>query len=104
MALDRKTISKQYYSNAYPTFLRSQGPFRVYDHAINKGQNFVQNLQAINDQAQKRFEEECKKIKQIRKFEREEFNWQKKKQDILALQNLKMRRQNNLNNLIDLAR
>jgi hypothetical protein len=63
----------------------------------------VQNLQAINEQAQKRFEEECKKIKQIRKFEREEFNWEKKKQDILALQTMKMRRQNNLHNLQQLA-
>lgn len=64
----------------------------------------MENLQAINEQAQKRFEEECKKIKQIRKFEREEFNWQKKKQDMIALHNLKMRRQNNLNNLQQLAR
>lgn len=37
LALDRKRISKQYYNNAYPYFLRSQGPFKVYDHAKAKG-------------------------------------------------------------------
>jgi len=41
LALDRKNISNQYYNNAYPYFLRSQGPFKVYDHAKSKGQNFV---------------------------------------------------------------
>lgn len=48
--------------------------------------------------------EECKRIQDIRTFEREEFNWQKKKQDIIALHNMKMKRQNNLNNLSQLAR
>ena len=72
------------------------GPFRVYDHAQAKGQNYVQNIQAINEQAHKRFEDECDTIKKTRKFEREEFGWAKKKQDLIALQNLKMRKQNNI--------
>lgn len=74
-ALDRKKISNSYHNNAYPYFLRSQGPFKVYDHAKAKGQNYVLNVQAINEQAHQRFEDECKKIKEIRNFEREEFNW-----------------------------
>lgn len=36
-ALDRKKISNSYHNNAYPYFLRSQGPFKVYDHAKAKG-------------------------------------------------------------------
>jgi hypothetical protein len=103
LALDRKNVSNEYYKDAYPYFLRSQGPFKVYDHAKAKGQSFVENLQAIHDQAHLRFEQECKQIQKLRTFEREEFNWQKKKQDIIAMHNQKMKRQNNLNNLKQLA-
>jgi hypothetical protein len=75
----------------------------VYDHAKAKGQSYVENVQAIHEQAHQRFEQECRKISKMRKFEREEFNWQKKKQDIIATHNQKMKRQNNLNNLRQLA-
>lgn len=37
MALQRKHISQNYHHNAYPYFMRSQGPFKVYDHASAKG-------------------------------------------------------------------
>lgn len=33
LALERKNISDQYQANFYPSFLRSHGPFKVYDHA-----------------------------------------------------------------------
>jgi hypothetical protein len=36
-ALERKTISDNYHSSAYPQFLRSHGPFKVYNHAEQKG-------------------------------------------------------------------
>jgi len=39
--------------------MRSQGPFKVYDHASAKGQQFVQNLQETNNQAHERFQNEC---------------------------------------------
>lgn len=41
LALNRKQISGNYHHNAYPYFLRSQGPFKVYDHAQAKGQQYV---------------------------------------------------------------
>jgi CTP:phosphocholine cytidylyltransferase-like protein len=103
LALERKQISNNYQSNAYPYFLRSQGPFRIYDHAQAKGKNYVGNIQAINEQARQRLEKEYHQIKEVRSFEREEFGWQKKKQDIIALQNIKMKKHNNMANLYCLA-
>ena len=49
LALERKTISKDFHSNAYPSFFKSSGPFRIYDHAVAKGKNYVGNIQSIND-------------------------------------------------------
>jgi len=37
-ALYRKQISDNYHTSV-PKFLRSQGPFAVYDHAAHKGNN-----------------------------------------------------------------
>ena len=54
-ALDRKKISAEYHHSAYPYFFRSQGPFKVYDHAYAKGQKYVSIIQQINDQAHQRF-------------------------------------------------
>jgi len=42
--------------------MRSNGPFKVYDHAQAKGKQYVSNLQEINHQALKRFENEVKGI------------------------------------------
>jgi hypothetical protein len=36
-AFERKTISDNYHSSVYPQFLRSNGPFKVYNHAQEKG-------------------------------------------------------------------
>ena len=47
-ALDRKQISNNYHCQAYPSFMRSNGPFKVYDHAQTKGKQYVSNLQDIN--------------------------------------------------------
>ena len=66
LALNRKQISSGYHSQAYPYFMRSQGPFKIYDHATAKGQQFVQNLAETNQQAHARFQEECQKIKEAR--------------------------------------
>lgn len=33
LALNRKQIGPGYHTDAYPYFMRSQGPFKVYDHA-----------------------------------------------------------------------
>lgn len=37
LALNRKQVSANYHSQAYPYFMRSQGPFKIYDHAQHKG-------------------------------------------------------------------
>jgi hypothetical protein len=49
-------------------------------------------LQEINNQAHERFRQECEKVKDIRDFEREQFGWQKKKQDIIAGHNQLLRK------------
>ena len=59
LALERKTISNNFHSKAYPSFFKSSGPFRVYDHAQAKGKNYVNNIMSINQQAAERFQNEC---------------------------------------------
>ena len=46
---------------------------------------------------------ECKKIKESREFEREQFGWQKQKQDIIAIHKAELKKKNNLDNLRFLA-
>jgi hypothetical protein len=71
--------------------MRSQGPFKIYDHAQTKGEKSLYNRDQIFRQAQHRFTDECEKIKESRFYEKEEFGWQKKKQDIIALHNQKLK-------------
>ena len=70
LALSRKQISKSYHYNAYPYFLKSNGPFKIYDHAAAKGKQFVHNLQETYNQADSRFRKECDEIKQLREHQR----------------------------------
>ena len=104
LALNRKQVSSNYHYSAYPYFLRSQGPYKVYDHATTKGQQYVANLQEINEQAHNRFIQECKKVKEVRDFEREQFGWQKQKQDIIAANDEQLKKKNNITNLSFLAK
>lgn len=83
--------------------MRSQGPFKVYDHAQSKGQNYVQNLTDTNAQAHERFQEQCKSLKNTREFEREQFGWVKHKEDLVAEHKAELKRRNNLENLSYLA-
>ena len=53
-ALYRKKISSKYHTSV-PKFLRSQGPFAVYDHAQHKGQRSYEMVGAVNEQALARF-------------------------------------------------
>ena len=32
LALNRKQVSPQYHTQTYPYFMRSQGPYKIYDH------------------------------------------------------------------------
>lgn len=75
LALNRKQVSANFHTQAYPYFMRSQGPYKIYDHAQHKGKQYVHNIQEINNQAHQRFQAECQKIKSLRESEREQFDW-----------------------------
>ena len=79
--------------------MRSQGPFKIYDHSHVKGQQYVQNLNETNNQAHERFIKECEHIREVRKFEKKQFGWQKKKQDIVASHNQNLVKEKNFKNL-----
>ena len=53
-ALYRKKISDKYHTSV-PKFLRSQGPFAVYDHAAHKGNRSYETVGNVNEQALGRF-------------------------------------------------
>ena len=61
-AFERKQISSNYYSNAYPSFLRSSGPYLVYDHAVAKGDKTTKDKLNITMQAESRFKDELYNI------------------------------------------
>jgi hypothetical protein len=48
-ALNRKTVNDNYHSKAYPLFMQSNGPFKVYDHAEAKGPRESQKMKNTND-------------------------------------------------------
>jgi len=96
--LNRKQISTGYHSQAYPYFMRSNGPFKVYDHAQQKGQQYVYNLEESHADAHRRFQKECERIKEVREFEREQFGWVKHKEDVTAVHKMELRKRNNYEN------
>ena len=53
-ALYRKQISANYHTTV-PKFMRSQGPFAVYDHSAHKGSHAHQTVGSVNEQALSRF-------------------------------------------------
>ena len=53
-ALYRKKISNQYHTTV-PKFMRSQGPFAVYDHAQHKGLHSHETVGRVNEQALARY-------------------------------------------------
>ena len=55
-ALYRKKISNEYHTTV-PKFMRSQGPFAVYDHAAHKGAHSYETVGNVNEQALTRFNE-----------------------------------------------
>ena len=54
MALYRKRISDDYHTTV-PKFMRSQGPFCVYDHGVHKGAHSFETIGKVNEQALQRF-------------------------------------------------
>jgi hypothetical protein len=48
-ALNRHEINSQYHSKAYPYFMKANGPFKVYNHAKQKGRDYETNLNFITE-------------------------------------------------------
>lgn len=71
-ALYRKKISNSYHT-AVPKFMRSQGPFAVYDHAQHKGAHSYETVGSVNEQALARYKEQSKNIRQVRENEKNQF-------------------------------
>lgn len=77
-ALNRKTISQAYHTNV-PAFLRSEGPFSIYDHSLRylKQQPEKTHNQTVTDQttmqALKRHEQDLQNLKNKREGEKDTF-------------------------------
>ena len=73
-ALNRKVISSAYHSNV-PVFLKSNGPFAIYDHSLKYGSTLkpketTQNYRTVTDYASeaalRRHEQDLLQIKKLR--------------------------------------
>ena len=77
-ALNRKTISQAYHTNV-PVFLRSEGPFSIYDHSLRylKQQPEKVHGETVTDQttmqALKRHEQDLQALKAKREHEKNTF-------------------------------
>ena len=54
-ALNRHEISDQYHTEGPPGFMKSMGPFCIYDHAKAKGGIFADSKQVSGLMAKRRF-------------------------------------------------
>lgn len=66
-ALNRKKISDNYFNNAYPSFMKANGPFKIYDYSEQKGEFYVDNLQKNFTKAHDRFYQEMNYLKDLKK-------------------------------------
>lgn len=71
-ALYRKKISDKYHTSV-PKFLRSQGPFAVYDHSAHKGAGSFDKIGNVNEQAINRFNSQIQGIQRQRELEKNQF-------------------------------
>ena len=71
-ALNRKQISHDYHTTL-PKFMKSQGPFAVYDHAIHKGEGTTQVNSMVTEQALNRHFDEVKRLQGMREGEQAQF-------------------------------
>ena len=71
-ALYRKKISEKYHTSV-PKFLRSQGPFAVYEHSAHKGGATFATFGAAHEQGVNRFNSEVQQLQQKREFEKDQF-------------------------------
>jgi len=68
-ALYRKQISENYHTSV-PKFLRSHGPFAVYDHSAHKGDKAYFTVGTVNEQALNRYTEDIKNVQKMRETEK----------------------------------
>ena len=64
-ALYRKQISNNYHTTV-PKFMRSQGPFAVYDHSAHKGAHANHTVGSVNEQALGRFNAQVGSLQRTR--------------------------------------
>ena len=72
LALYRKKISDNYHTTV-PKFMRSQGPFAVYDHGVHKGAHSFETIGKVNEQALNRFVDEINSVQKKRETEKNQF-------------------------------
>jgi hypothetical protein len=73
-ALDRKRMSSQYHTQM-PVFMRSEGPYSIYDHSLKQGGPPDQptHTDQVADLALRRYEHELQKLKDVREHEKKTF-------------------------------
>ena len=96
-ALHRKKISNDYHTSV-PKFLRSQGPFAVYDHHAHKGDRAYQTVGSVNEQALNRFNQETEGVQKQRETEKNMFYSAMEYMDRLDAKRCEDKRRQNLAN------
>ena len=71
-ALNRKQISHDYHTTL-PKFMKSQGPFAVYEHAVHKGSSTANIASAVTEMALKRHFDEVQRLQEKRISEKDQF-------------------------------
>eukprot|EP00347_Sterkiella_histriomuscorum_P019096 403342962 len=100
---DPKTeFSQQLYSQNYPAFLRSNGPFQVYNHYKEKGRGslYYESSKKAKEEAKKRLQDQLSDLKSVKEREKERFvsQIQNEEQNYRLQQSLK--KLNNVENLM----
>ncbi|CDW91690.1 UNKNOWN [Stylonychia lemnae] len=93
-------LSLGQYSQHYPAFLRSNGPFQVYNHHKVKGDQYYDNNKRAKEEAKKRLKDQLEGIKQTRQQQKEVFHKQIVDQEEHFQIQQNMKRLNNVENLM----
>lgn len=76
--MDAKSLAtKQLYTSNYPVFLRSNGPYHVYNHFKERaGAAYLDNTKKAKEDAKKRLQDQLEDLKRGREVERDIFKRQ----------------------------
>lgn len=69
---EARDISPNFYQNV-PAFLRSEGPFTVYNHHKVKGEEYHENLKLTKSNAKKRVQEQLEQLRLEKEMQRKQF-------------------------------